>query len=101
MRGAQKIKTPLKLSRLIKLAAVLNFDFFSVGSGFLVLEQGRSEAAKGPGCHKTHLLILIAAPWISETSDGLKEGGLTLDRGCCSPLRRIPTCPFLPLYTNA
>jgi len=43
MRGARKIESPVRwvLSRLIELAAVLNLDFFSVGSGFLVLEQGK------------------------------------------------------------
>ena len=74
MRGARKIETSLRLvlSRLIELATLLDFDFFSVGSGFLVLKQGRSESAKGPGCHKAHLLIFIAAPWINETSDNSK-----------------------------
>jgi hypothetical protein len=53
MRGGWKIETLLRLvglvlSRLVELAPVLDLDFFSVGSGFLVLERGISEAAKGP-----------------------------------------------------
>jgi hypothetical protein len=74
MRGAREIETPLRmvLSRLVELATLLDFDFFSVSSGFLVLKQGRSESAKGPERHKAHLLIFIAAPWINETSDDSK-----------------------------